>query len=378
MAGSRGGAVISGPVAASAPRIVAEENASETRDTRRATLNTARLSAFALYTLCVIAVITALDLARALLLPVTAAFIVGSMLSDAISSLEKYRVPRAVSATLVLTTAGGLVALVLALATAPLIEWITRLPELALALKDRIHVFDRPLALWNQLQTAVGSPPSSAGLLLPKIDWVQPTLEFLSPTMTELLLFMVSLLLFTVSWPSLRRSMVMTFEKRDSRLRALRTLNRIEEQLGRYLLTVTLINMCVGVLTGVIAALTGLPNAAGLGALAAMLNYIPIIGPASVFILLLFLGASAATSLGTGLMAPLLFAVLTFIEGHFVTPSIIGRNLSLNALAVFLAFAFWTWLWGPMGGFLASPMLIVALILKEEALPDKSPQLPDG
>jgi len=50
-----------------------------------------------------------------------------------------------------------------------------------------------------------------------------------------------------------------------------------------------------------------------------------------------------------------------FIEGHFVTPTIIGRRLELNALAVFIALAFWTWLWGPMGGFLSSPLLIVAL-----------------
>ena len=66
----------------------------------------------------------------------------------------------------------------------------------------------------------------------------------------------------------------------------------------------------------------------------------------------------------------------TFLEGHFVTPTIIGRRLALNALAVFIALAFWTWLWGPMGAFLSSPLLIVALILKEHLMPVNSPQLP--
>ena len=61
---------------------------------------------------------------------------------------------------------------------------------------------------------------------------------------------------------------------------------------------------------------------------------------------------------------------MTFLEGHFVTPTIIGRRLSLNALAVFMALAFWTWLWGPMGAFLSSPLLIVGLILKEHLLPE--------
>ena len=71
------------------------------------------------------------------------------------------------------------------------------------------------------------------------------------------------------------------------------------------------------------------------------------------------------------------FAAATFLEGHFVTPTIVGRRLSLNALAVFLALAFWTWLWGPMGSFLSSPLLIVALIVKEHLMPVNSPQLPE-
>jgi predicted PurR-regulated permease PerM len=75
-------------------------------------------------------------------------------------------------------------------------------------------------------------------------------------------------------------------------------------------------------------------------------------------------------------MAALAFGGITFLEGHFVTPTIIGRRLALNALAVLLALAFWTWLWGPMGAFLSSPLLIVALILKEHLLPQDSPQLP--
>ena len=69
---------------------------------------------------------------------------------------------------------------------------------------------------------------------------------------------------------------------------------------------------------------------------------------------------------------------MTFLEGHFVTPTIVGRRLALNALAVFIALAFWTWLWGPMGAFLASPLLIVALILKDHLMPVNSPQLPGG
>ena len=97
----------------------------------------------------------------------------------------------------------------------------------------------------------------------------------------------------------------------------------------------------------------------------------------AMFAVLIVVGLVAFPSLGGGLAAPALFAVLTFFEGHFITPAIIGHRLALNALAVLLALAFWTWLWGPMGAFLSSPLLIVALILKEHLMPPEAPQLPE-
>jgi predicted PurR-regulated permease PerM len=156
----------------------------------------------------------------------------------------------------------------------------------------------------------------------------------------------------------------------------LRILNEIEVHLGNYLLTVTLINVGVGIATGIVCAITHMPNPAGLGALAATLNFIPIIGPVATFAILAVVGIVALPTLGAAVMAPMAFVGIAFLEGHFITPTIIGRRLALNALAVFLGLAFWTWLWGPMGGFLSSPLLIVALIIKEHLLPDTSPQLP--
>jgi len=95
-----------------------------------------------------------------------------------------------------------------------------------------------------------------------------------------------------------------------------------------------------------------------------------------MFVILGVVGIIALPTIGAAVMAPMAFVGIAFIEGHFITPTIIGRRLALNALAVFLGLAFWAWLWGPMGGFLSSPILIVALILKEHLMPVTSPQLP--
>ena len=338
----------------------------------------AEVVAFALVALLVICVVVVLYAAKAFFLPVVTAFVVGTMLSPAAGLLERHRIPRAVSAVLIVAAAGAGVTFIVGLISSPLMEWTKHLPELGSQLRDKLHVFDRPLALWQELQVAVGGSDtlSAAPFQMPKFEWLQPTLEFLSPTFTEFLLFVATLILFIASWRDLRRALIMTFTDHAARLRTLRILNEIEGHLGGYLLTVTMINLAVGAATGVICAITGMPNAAGLGALAATLNFFPIIGPVAMFVILTVVGVIAFPTLGAGLIAPLAFVGITFLEGHFVTPTIIGRRLELNALAVFIALAFWTWLWGPMGGFLSSPLLIVALILKEHLMPVATPQLP--
>lgn len=333
--------------------------------------------AFALVALLVIIVIAGLYLARAFFLPITMAFIVGTMLSPAASFLERYRIPRAVAAIMIVAVASAGTVFMIGLIASPVMEWSSKLPELGSILKEKMHVFDRPLALWQQLQGMLGGSDTLTTFHLPKIEWVQPTLEFLSPTFTEFLLFVATLILFIASWRELRRAMIMNFGDRPARLRTLRILNEIEDHLGNYLLMVTMINIGVGIITGLICAVTGMPNPAGLGAMAAILNFIPIIGPVAMFAVLVVVGLVAFPTIGAGLVASALFAVMTFLEGHFITPTIIGRRLALNALAVFLALAFWTWLWGPMGAFLSSPLLIVALIVKEHLMPANEPQLPE-
>ena len=347
-------------------------------DDQPPTIRRAEVVAISLVSLLIISIVVVLYVAKAFFLPIVTAFIVGTMLAPAAGFLERHKIPRVISAILIVALTGLGVSFMVGLIAAPVMAWSTRLPELGNLVKEKMHLFDRPLALWHQLQASLGgsSDLPSASLQLPKIEWMQPTLEFLSPTFTEFLLFLATLVLFIATWRDLRRKMVMTFGDHESRLRTLRILNAIETSLGGYLIMVTMINAGVGIATGLICAAAGMPNPAGLGALAAILNFFPIIGPIVMFVVLTAVGIISFPTLGGGLIAPAGFVIMTFLEGHFITPAIVGRRLQLNALAVFIALAFWTWLWGPMGGFLASPILIVGLVLKEYLLPAPSGQLP--
>src|SRR6266566_6942312 len=123
---------------------------------------------FALVTLLLISVFAVLYVAKAFFLPVVAAFVVGTMLSPAAYFLERHRIPRAVAAVLIVSGAGAGVAFIVGLISSPVVEWSTRLPELASLLKDKLHVFDRPLALWQQFQIMLGGSDTITPFQMPK------------------------------------------------------------------------------------------------------------------------------------------------------------------------------------------------------------------
>ena len=112
--------------------------------------------AFALVSLLVITVVAVLYAAKAFFLPVVMAFVVGTMLSPAAGFLERYRIPRALAAVLIVAAVGAAGLFIVGLISAPLMEWSTRLPELGSLLREKLHGFDRPLALWHELQTMLG------------------------------------------------------------------------------------------------------------------------------------------------------------------------------------------------------------------------------
>jgi len=151
----------------------------------------------------------------------------------------------------------------------------------------------------------------------------------------------------------------------------------IERNLAGYLTVVTIINAALGTVVAVGAWLIGYPNPVIFGILAALLNYVPYVGPGIMVIVLFGVGLVSFPSIGQAAIAPIGFIVLTTMEGHLVTPTIVGRRLTLNPLLVLLALAFWTWMWGPFGAFLAVPLSIVGLVVFNHLFPTEDVKLPD-
>jgi predicted PurR-regulated permease PerM len=321
----------------------------------------------------------ALELGRTILLPVVSAIVIGFMLGPLVGLASRYRVPTWLSATLVMAIFVALLSLAITLLSAPVVEWIGKAPDVGHIIREKLQVFDRPLAALRDIRNAL-TPQAANNNDTLQIDigpsLVAPALTVLTPAVGELIVFFGTLFFFLLGRNELRRYLVQAFYDRDARLRTLRILNDVERELTDYLTVVTVINFLVGCGTAVIAYFAGLPNIAVWAVLAFVLNYVPYLGPLAMNLVLFAVGIVTFPTLGQALVAPALFVAMTTLEGHFITPSIMGRRLTLNPLNVFLALAFWTWLWGPIGAFLAVPLLITAVVALKHAFPKPEINLP--
>jgi predicted PurR-regulated permease PerM len=326
-----------------------------------------------------LAVVAGLYFGRSILLPVVAGVIVGITLSPAVKFGVRYRVPAAVSAVLVVMLVVALVATLITFFAAPLTEWIARAPEVGSVMAEKLHVLDYPLSVVHDIKGAIAKATGATATVSVETtttEFVGQALGVITPAISQFVVFFGTLLFFLVTSTRLRQKLVVYFVTREARLRMLRIWNDIEENLVRYVATMSAINLGLGVVTAVMLALIGFPNPISFGLLAFALNYVPYIGPAIVALVLAGVGLVSQTSPAQGLLAPALFVAIATLEGHIITPNVVGRRMTLNPFVVFLALAFWTWLWGPIGAFLAVPILIISFVVLGHLLPSEEGTLP--
>jgi predicted PurR-regulated permease PerM len=146
---------------------------------------------------------------------------------------------------------------------------------------------------------------------------------------------------------------------------ALRIAFDVEREVSRYLATVFAINLGLGVSIGTCMWLLGMPNPALWGAMAFAFNFIPYIGSLVGMVLVAAVSLVTFTDIWSVLLPPVVYFLCTTIEGQIVTPTIVGRRLKMNTVAVFLAVAFWAWLWGFAGAIIAVPMLVILKVFAQ-------------
>jgi predicted PurR-regulated permease PerM len=337
----------------------------------RATAQAATIGIFVILT------VAALSEARPVLLPVVSALVVTMMLGPLSSRADRYGVPPLVSAVLLwLLVIAVFYGLIMLLAV-PVVNWVGKAPDIGRSIQDKLMVLEQPLQALEKLRDALLPGDNKGGLGFDIVSVLTPAVSIVTPAIGQSFIFFGTLFFMLFGRTRVRRVLVAFFDEREARLRTLKIMNDIERNLTGYLSMVAVINVAVGAAAGIIAIAAGLSDPVAWAVLGFVLNFVPYIGALILEIALFLVGLVTFPTLAHAALAPLLFLAVATLEGQFVTPGLVGRRLTLNPLTVFLSLVFWTWLWGPVGAFLAAPLLIVAQVAVGHLFPSDEPALPD-
>ena len=140
-------------------------------------------------------------------------------------------------------------------------------------------------------------------------------------------------------------------------------LDEAANRLSRYLFLQTIINACFGCTIGIGLWLIGIPNA-GLWALIGMLfRFVPYVGVPIAFLFPAVLAVAVDPGWSMLVWTMALYGCVEAVVGQMIEPFVYGRSMGLSAVAVVVAAVFWTWLWGPLGLLLSTPLTMCFVVL---------------
>jgi predicted PurR-regulated permease PerM len=323
---------------------------------------TQSLMAWSVFGLFLLALLTAMYFAQAILMPAVAAAVVAVIFSPVMRWLERRGLPSSVSALLIIV---GFILSIAAAATAvaPTVrEMGTQLPRMAARMEFKLADIRASLESLKIAREKLDKA-TNVGEAGPKPNIVAGAAPAPGTGFGEVLfqigLFAVLTFFFLASRRVYRRRAIMAQSTQVARLKVARIVRDMGKRVSTYLFTVSMINVGLGISVGGSLALMGMPAAILLGFAVAILNFVPFIGPILVIAATALLSLATFDDWGLIVAAPGVVLALHLVESQVVSPWLVGRRLEMSPLAVFGGIAFLGWMWGAIGAMIAVPLLIL-------------------
>ena len=308
-------------------------------------------------------VFAVLYVGAAFFIPVIAALIFGFLFTPLLKWLQHRGVGSYPAAFLILLFL--LVGMTLASASLaiPLSGWMDRAPQIIQRVSAELgalrSAFTDIEQVSEQVRSMTADEDGSVQVEMQGTDILSWAAFSIPVFLGQLVLFFGTFFFFLAGRDQIYRNLMYLCVRRAAKLRTARILLDIEHVLTSYLLSITLINLGLGVCVAIMAWAVGLPNPILWGAMAGALNYAPYLGPITMTGIFFLIGMGTFETLEAALLPAALYFLLNNIEANFVTPSVLGLRLTINPLTVFISVAFWLWLWGPVGALMAMPMMLI-------------------
>lgn len=315
--------------------------------------------------------------ARALLLPIVLAIIVALTLRPVVRALQRLGVPPPVSAVGLVIGLGALVGLAALWAAGPARRLVEQAPEIAAEVRWKLRDLFESLGRMREMSKEIedlaeggaGGGAEVQQVVLEQGGLIATVAGSLAGAGTSIVAALILAMFLLASWDFFLRRVVEEAPRLTDKKRAMAIARDLEQQISRYLAAITVINALLGLAIGVALWAVGMPNPHLWGIAAFVLNYLPFLGALAGTLGVAMVGLVTFDTVGQALLAPLAYYTLTSIEGQIVTPTMLGRQLSINTVAVFVTVMLWVWLWGIAGAFLAVPVLVIVKVLADNLPP---------
>jgi predicted PurR-regulated permease PerM len=324
--------------------------------------------------LFVLAVLAALYVAAPIVLPVVLAIVLKLLLQPLVRLLDRAGLPHALGALLAILMLVMALAGIISGVAGPAASWAGKLPDAISQIQQQLAFLARPINSFQWMMAQIQGV-GGLGVSLPQGSSERSInvmgMLFSGTTTVAAGLFTTLIVLFflLVSGETFMRRLVEILPTFAEKRQAVELTIDIERNISAYLITVSVINFVVGLLTFLVMWVCGVANPLLWGVTAFVMNFVPILGP--MVAIVIFLMASVL-SLGVSCWALLpvgLYFLIHVLEGEIVTPMLMARRFTINPVAVILALLFWYWMWGVPGVVLAVPMLAITKIICDDIRP---------
>lgn len=317
-------------------------------------------------TLTVLALLYTIYFARSFLLPIVVALLLSFLFSPVVRALARFKVRPPVGAGLVILGLLGTVGFVGYELSGPVETWAASAPQTLATAQGKLRELLRPLERASrtaeQVQSAAGAGSAAEGEKTQEVvvrgesiisRVFGTTQKFVTGAMEVLIL----LYFLLAAGDLFLQKLIKVLPRLRDKRKAVEIARRTEASISTYLLTTAAITIAEGLVVAGVLWMLGMPSPLLWGAMVMVLEFIPYLGALVMTVVLTIAALTVYPTVGQALLVPGAFLAINVVQGNFISPMLMGHKLALNPVALLVGLAFWFWMWGIAGAFIAVPLL---------------------
>jgi predicted PurR-regulated permease PerM len=308
--------------------------------------------------------------------PIALALLAALVLSGPVETLYRFRIPRSLSATVILVVFLAAAAGLVDFMWEPVQQWYSTAPATMKTIRHKLVPAVKFMSHIQEIRESAGSiaagansgSPAASPVVAKSEDSPTLILDATRGVMVSVLTFVIVTLFLLAGGPPMCARMTAAFVDDLNAVHVLDVIEKVRKEVGKFYVTCAIINIGLGLATTGLMMLLGMPTPYLWGIIAATLNFIPYAGPATTLIILTIAAAVSFDKIGQVAAVSASYLALAAVEGQIIQPLFVGRRLEVNPLLIFLGLWFGGLFWGIPGVILATPSLVALKVVAENAL----------